>query len=96
MDRQKVNIEKIDESAPFILRNYTKHPAVSWNFSGYSEPMCHSVTTEFQGKLAPTIYPKKATTASAAVMRGWVDETQTIKESIKPKVIRRRKKAIRK
>lgn len=85
-DRQKVPIEKINANAPFILRSYTKHPALPWNFAGYNEPMLHSVTTDFNGKMAPTIYPTLKETAISACMRGWVDETERVKSVIKPKV----------
>lgn len=92
MDLQKVPIEAVNTEAPFILRRYDKHHAVQWHFAAYDEPICYSVTTEFNGILAPTIYPQKESTVRAAIMRGWTDETDLIKSKMKKRRGRPKKK----
>ncbi len=85
----------IDLNAVFILRNYHLSPSIIWNFAGYSEPTCYSVTTSFNGKEAPTIYPKTNQVASAACMRGWVNETEEIKKSHRKSAKKKKKNKVK-
>ena len=65
----------------YALRRYDRDPHLSWFVGGHDEA-ASSVPFTLNGKVAPTLFVRFATTRDAALWQGWKDETDAIKKSL--------------
>ena len=65
----------------FVLRRYDRNPELSFLFASYTESVT-STKTEFNGKVACTIFLENPNSVRRALNMGWIDETDEYNEHV--------------